>query len=76
MAKDYFELYTDYLISGNALATAIGLSTMTNGAVSHDQITRFLSEGEFDSRQLCKQVKPVVREVQSDDTVVEKRWTD
>jgi hypothetical protein len=50
MAKDYLELYTDYLISGNGLATATGLSAMTNGAVSHVQITRFLSGGEFDSR--------------------------
>lgn len=83
MAKDYIELYTDYLISGSGLATATGLSAMTDGAVSHDQITRFLSGEEYDSRTLWKQVKPVVREIQSedgciifDDTVVEKQWTD
>jgi len=83
MAKDYLELYTDYLISGNGLATATGLSAMTDGAVSHDQITRFLSREEFDSKQLWKRVKPIIRDVQCDDTciifddtVVEKRWTD
>jgi hypothetical protein len=83
MAKDYLELYTDYLISGSGLATATGLSAMTDGSVSHDQITRFLSGGLFDSKQLWKQVKPVVREVQEDDaciifddTIIEKQWTD
>jgi len=30
--KDYIELYKDYLISRTGLATAIGLSAMTNGA--------------------------------------------
>lgn len=83
MAKDYLELYTDYLISGNGLATATGLSAMTDGAVSHDQITRFLSADQYDSKALWKQVKPAVREIQSndgciifDDTVVEKQWSD
>jgi len=41
--KDYIKLYTDYLISDTGLATAIGLSAMTNGVVSHDQIIGFLS---------------------------------
>lgn len=40
---------------------------MTEGEVSHDQITRYLAGGFFDSKQLWKQVKPVVRKVQSDD---------
>ena len=48
--KDYIELYTDYLISNTGLATATGLSAMTDGAVSHDQITRFLSKGDFNSK--------------------------
>ncbi|MBN2894643.1 MAG: transposase [Campylobacterales bacterium] len=83
MAKDYLELYTDYLISNRGLATATGLSEMTDAEVSHDQITRYLSGALFDSKHLWKQVKPVVREVQSDDaciifddTVLEKQWTD
>ena len=41
MKIDYIELYTDYLISGNGYATATGLSSMMDGSVSHDQITRF-----------------------------------
>ena len=83
MKIDYIELYTDYLISGNGYATATGLSSMMDGDVSHDQITRFLSQNEFTSKDLWKQVKSTVREIESDeaclifdDTVQEKRWTD
>ena len=80
---DYIELYTDYLISGNGYATATGLSSMLDGEVSHDKITRFLSKNEFTSKDLWKQVKKSVREVESDDaclifddTIQEKKWTD
>jgi len=80
---DYIELYTDYLISGNGYATATGLSSMLDGEVSHDQITRFLSKSEFTSKDLWTRVKKTVREVESDDaclifddTVQEKKWTD
>lgn len=83
MKTDYIELYTDYLISSNGKATATGLSAMTDNEVSHDQITRFLSKSEFDSKELWKQVKKTVREIESedgclifDDTVQEKKWTD
>ena len=81
--KDYLDLYTDYLISNNGLATATGLSAMTDGEVSHDQITRFLSKGDFTSKTLWRKVKSTVRKIESDDaciifddTIVEKKWTD
>jgi hypothetical protein len=71
------------LISGNSYATATGLSVMMGGDVSHDQVTRFLSRNDFDSRHLWLKVKPIVREIASDDaclifddTIVEKQWTD
>ena len=53
MNTKQLELYTDYLIS-NALgyATATGLSAMVDGAVSHDSVTRFLSEREYDSNEV------------------------
>ena len=83
MKTDYLELYTDYLISTNGYATATGLSAMTDNAVSHDQITRYLSKNEFTSKELWLQVKGMVREVETedgclifDDTVEEKKWTD
>ncbi|MEA2027405.1 MAG: transposase, partial [Campylobacterota bacterium] len=60
-----------------------GLSAMVDNAVSHDQITRFLSKNEFDSKALWLKVKKSVREVESDDgclifddTVQEKKWSD
>ena len=47
MKKEKLELYTNYLISNNGYATATGLSTMLDGEVSHDQMTRFLSGEEL-----------------------------
>jgi len=83
MKTDYIEIYTDYLISGSGYATATGLSSMMDNAVSHDQITRFLSKNEFTSKDLWLQVKPTVRKIESedgclifDDTIQEKKWTD
>ena len=83
MKIDYIELYTDYLISSNGYATATGLSAVMDNTIKHDQITRFLSQNNFGSKDLWKKVKPIVREVESeeaclifDDTVQEKKWTD
>ncbi len=49
--EGYIELYTDFLISQNQYATAMGLSAITDRKVSHDQITRFLNNNEFGSKQ-------------------------
>lgn len=83
MNKEYLELYTDYLISTFGYATATGLSRMVEGQVSHDQITRFLSQEPYTSKDLWLQVKPTVREVERadgviifDDTIQEKPYTD
>ncbi len=83
MNKEYLELYTDYLLSTFGHATATGLSTLVNGQVSHDQITRFLSGGEYTSKDLWLEVKTTVRKVERedavlifDDTVQEKPYTD
>src|SRR5664279_5096081 len=83
MNKEHLELYTDYLLSTFGYATATGLSRMVEGQVSHDQITRYMSEREFTSKYLWTVVKPTVREVEqddgfliSDDTIQEKPYTD
>lgn len=83
MKKAELELYTDYLISTFGAATATGLSSMVDGDVSHDQVTRFLSEREYTSRDLWRQVKSTVRQIERedgvlifDDTIQEKAWTD
>ena len=67
MDKEQLELYTDYLLSTFGKATATGLSRMVEGQVGHDQITRFLSEKEFTSKDLWVLVKPTIREVEQED---------
>jgi hypothetical protein len=53
---------------------------MMEGEVSHDQITRLLSKQEFSSKNLWKEVKPTVLQVECedaclifDDTIQEKQ---
>jgi hypothetical protein len=83
--NNFSDLYTDYLISSTSLATATGLSNLTNGSISHDKITRCLSGGNYDSAYLWKKVKPMVQEISSskdkviicfDDSIEEKLYTD
>jgi hypothetical protein len=83
MNKEHLELYTDYLLSTFGYATATGLSRMVEGQVSHDQITRFLSDREYTSKDLWLEVKSTVRKVERedgvlifDDTIQEKPYTD
>ena len=83
MEKEKLELYTDYLICNSGLATATGLSAMLDGEISHDKITRFMSDREYTSKDLWKEVKSTVREIEQedgclifDDTIEEKAWTD
>ena len=83
MKKELFELYSDYLLSSFGKTTATQLSSLVDGAYSHDQITRLLSRNHFDSKTLWQYVKPVVRQVEQDDgvlivddTVQEKQYSD
>ena len=83
MDKENLELYTDYLISTFGYATATGLSKMVDGEISHDQVTRFLSQEEYTSKELWHEVKPTVRKIERedgvlifDDTIQEKPYTD
>ena len=41
------DLYTGYLISQNKYATSTGLSSLLEGSISHDKITRFLNREEL-----------------------------
>jgi len=83
MKNSLLELYSDYLMSSFSLITATGLAKLLDHAVTHDQITRFLSSADYTSRDLWALVKPVVRSVESedgvlifDDTIEEKPYTD
>ena len=83
MDKHLLELYSDYLLSSFGATTATSLSALVDGAVSHDQVTRFLSAADYDGRMLWPQIKPLVREIEQadgvlivDDTIQEKPHTD
>jgi hypothetical protein len=83
MAKELLDLYSDYLLSSFGATTATGLSRLLGGAVSHDQVTRFLSEKVKTSSDLWRVVKPLVRQIESeegvlifDDSIEEKPYTD
>ena len=83
MTKELLDLYSDYLLSSFGATTATGLSRLLDGAVSHDQVIRFLSEKVKTSSDLWRLVKPLVRQIESDDGVLifndsieEKLYTD
>lgn len=82
MNKKLLELYSDYIISSFGQITATGLSRALSGEITHDKVTRFLSQEELDSKKLWKLVKAVVREQEQedgviivDDTIEEKPYT-
>ena len=82
------DLYTDYLISSTGQTSATGLSRLLGGAVSHDQVTRWLSSSYLDSEQVWAQAKPLIRRAEQqrsadefavlivDDSILEKAHTD
>ena len=77
------DLYTDYLIASFGPTTATGLSRLLDGQISHDQVTRFLSDRLKTSADLWRLVKPLLRQVETDDGVLifddsieEKPYTD
>lgn len=80
---DIAEIYSDYLIASFGLTTATGLSNLLDGEISHDKITRFLASKAKTSKDLWHFVKPVVREIETDDgclilddSIEEKPFTD
>ena len=70
MNKEILELYSDYLIASFNYTTATGLSAALNERISHDKITRFLSEKDLDSKELWLLTKPIIRQYEQDDGVI------
>lgn len=77
------DLYSDYLLSSFQQTTATGLSRLTDGQISHDKISRYLSGGDNGSKELWQHVKPLVRKHETedgclifDDSIIEKPYTD
>ena len=52
MDKPQLDLYADYLIASFGPTTATGLSWLLQAHLSHDKITRFLSEKSYTSVNL------------------------
>jgi len=52
------DLYTDYLLSLTGPTTATGLSRLLDGALSHDHVTRWLSQGTYGPAEVWRQAKP------------------
>jgi hypothetical protein len=83
MGRDILDLYSDYLLYSSGQTTATGLSTILEGSVSHDKITRFLASESYDEKTLWKKVKKLVRTYGEeeaclifDDTIIEKPYMD
>jgi len=77
------DLYTDYLITSTKYTTATGLAEIFGDNFSHDKVTQFLSNDELDNKKLWSFVKPFLRSVEKedsvlivDDTIFEKPYTD
>ena len=77
------EIYSDYLIASFGLTTATGLSKLLDGEISHDKITRFLASKAKTSKDLWHFVKPLIRQIETDDgclilddSIEEKPYTD
>jgi len=78
------DIYSDFLIAQNQHATAVALSDLLEGQISHDKITRFLNGKELSSKELWEYVKPEIRKIEEDkggalivdDTIEEKAYTD
>lgn len=83
MNQAILDLYSDYLIASTSYATATGLEKATDGHISHDKVTSFLSEEDFTSQHLWRLTKSTVRRIETeegiiiiDDTIEEKSYTD
>jgi hypothetical protein len=83
MGGDILDLYSDYLLASTRKVTATGLSEPAGGAISHDQITRFLAGEKPDGRSLWLKTKKPIRQYENgegclifDDTIVEKAYMD
>lgn len=64
------DVYSDYLLSSFSLVTATGLSHLLDNGYSHDQISRFLSQKKFDNKDFWRNVKKLLRKVETETSVL------
>ena len=70
IVNNLLDLYTDYLLVNPSYSTATGLSRITDGKVSHDQITRLLSGDKLTAKTLWEYVKPLCHDIRSAEAVL------
>jgi hypothetical protein len=77
--KTNLDLYTDYLLSSFGQTSATNMAHLMDDQISHDDVTRFLSQPHQIGQTLWKTVKPLVRKHQTehglllvDDSLVHK----
>lgn len=75
-------LYEEMLIINPGLVTATGTSRVLDNEVSHDKITRLLSNGSYTEKYIWQKAKPLCHEISSstavfiiDDSIQEKPYT-
>lgn len=59
--KQMLDIYSDYLIASFSQPSATGLSSLVNGEISHDQVTRFLSQEKKTTKELWLIAKSFVK---------------
>jgi len=81
--NNIFDLYVDYLLTSYGAVTATGLSALFEKQISHDRITRMLSDTTKTSADFWLTVKPLIRQTETpegvliiDDSIEEKPYTD
>lgn len=68
--RDAFELYTDYLVANQGLATSTGLSALLDENLKHDYISDSLAQQGLDQKAFWKEVKPFVRKIENEESVI------
>lgn len=64
------DLYVDYLICSTSYTTATGLSRITDKAISHDKVTKFLTSKDYTASDLWKIAKPFYKSIEAEDGVL------
>jgi len=68
--SDAFDFYIDYLISSPGQVSATGLSRLLDNRLKHDYISDALNEISLDQKFFWQQVKPFVRQIERDNSVL------
>lgn len=69
-SPELMDLYSDYLLSSPAVVSAVVMVKVLNDSYSHDAVTRMLAQPELSQHTFWKQVKKVIRQVESNEGVI------